>query len=46
MMLKLIPATAKTWRRLEGENHLPKVVRGVIFRNGVEVTNTPNQGAA
>jgi hypothetical protein len=26
---------------LKGENQLPKVVQGVTFRNGVEVTNTP-----
>jgi hypothetical protein len=25
---------------------LPKVVQGVTFRNGVEVTNTPAQNAA
>ena len=29
-----------------GENQLPKVVQGVTFRNGVEVTNTPAQNAA
>jgi hypothetical protein len=27
---------AKTWRRLKGENQLPKVVRGVKFQNGIE----------
>jgi len=30
----------------QGENQLPKVVQGVTFRNGVEVTNTPAQNAA
>ena len=39
-------AAAKTWRRLQGENQLPKVVQGVTFRNGVEVTDTPAQSAA
>jgi hypothetical protein len=29
-----------------GENQLPKVVQGVTFTNGVEVTNTPAQNAA
>jgi transposase-like protein len=46
MVFKLVMAAAKTWRRLNGENQLPKVVRGVIFRDGVEVTDTPAQTAA
>jgi putative transposase len=46
MVFKLVMAAAKTWRRLKGENQLPKVVRGVTFRDGVEVTNTPAQTAA
>ena len=46
MVFKLVMATAKTWRRLKGENQLPKVVQGVTFRNGVEVANTPAQDAA
>jgi hypothetical protein len=29
MVFKLVSAAAKTWRRLKGENQLPKVVRGV-----------------
>jgi putative transposase len=37
---------AKTWRRLKGEDQLPKVIRGVAFKNGVEVTDTPAQTAA
>jgi hypothetical protein len=37
---------AKSWRRLKGENQLPKVIQGVIFRNGVEVTNAPEKTAA
>ena len=46
MVFKLVMAAAKTWRRLKGENQLPKVVQGVKFTNGVEVTNTPAQSAA
>jgi len=46
MVFKLVMAAAKTWRRLKGENQLPKVVQGVTFRNGVEVTSTPAQSAA
>ena len=46
MVFKLVTAAARTWRRLKGENQLPKVVQGVTFTNGVEVTNTPAQNAA
>ena len=46
MIFKLVVAAAKTWRRLKGENQLPKVVQGVRFRDGVEVKETPAQTAA
>ena len=46
MAFKLVVAGAKTWHWLKRENQLPKVVQGVTFRNGVEVTNTPAQNAA
>jgi putative transposase len=46
MVFKLVMAAARTWRRLKGENQLPKVIQGVTFKNGVEVTNTPQQTAA
>ena len=46
MVFKLVMAAAKTWRRLKGENQLPKVVQGVTFHNGIEVTDTPAQNAA
>jgi len=46
MVFKLVMAAAKTWRRLKGENQLPKVVGGVTFRNGVEVADTPARDAA
>lgn len=46
MVFKLVMAAARTWRRLKGENQLPKVVQGVTFRNGVAVTDTPAQSAA
>ena len=46
MVFKLIMAAAKTWRRLKGENQLPKLIAGVIFRNGIEVTVPSNQSAA
>ena len=46
MVFKLVSAAAKTWRRLKGENQLPKVVRGVKFQNGVEVIEMPAHNAA
>jgi transposase-like protein len=46
MVFRLVMAAAKSWRRLKGDNQLPKVITGVRFRDGVEVTETPNQCAA
>ena len=46
MVFKLVMAAARTWRKLKGENQLPKVIQGVTFRDGVEVVNTPAQDAA
>src|ERR671913_14066 len=46
MVFKLVMAAAKNWRRLKGENQLPKVIQGVTFKNGVEVINAPAQSAA
>jgi len=46
MVFKLVMAAAMTWRKLKGENQLPKVIQGVTFKNGVEVINTPAQSAA
>jgi hypothetical protein len=46
MVFKLVMAAAKTWRRLQGQNQLPKVVQGVTFANGVEVNEASAQSAA
>ncbi len=46
MVFKLITAAAKTWRRLNGEDQVPKVIRGVTFRDGIEITEAASQGAA
>ncbi len=37
MVFKLVMAAAKTWRRLKGENQLPKLLAGVRFQDGTEV---------
>ena len=44
--LQTCNAAAKTWRRLKGENQLPKVVQGVKFQNGIEVIKMPAHHAA
>jgi transposase-like protein len=46
MVFKLVMAASKTWRRLKGENHLPMVVEGVRFADGVAITATPTEDAA
>ena len=46
MVFKLVMAAAKTWRRLKGDNLLPKVVAGVTFRDGTEVIDVPADRAA
>jgi putative transposase len=43
---KLITAAARTWRKLKGENQLPKVIQGVTFRDGIEVSVATSQSAA
>jgi len=46
MVFKLVMAAAKTWRRLKGENQLPKIIAGVRFQNGIEVIEMPAHHAA
>ena len=46
MVFKLVMAASKTWRRLKGENQLPKIVAGVTFHDGTEVIERPSTRAA
>jgi len=46
MVFKLVMSAARTWRRLKGENQLPKVVAGVKFTDGVAESATPDNRAA
>ena len=46
MIFKLAQAAEKSWRRLDGHHHLPKVIRGVTFTNGIEVISQETQAAA
>ncbi len=45
MMFKLEQCAEKRWRRLRGFDYLAKVITGVKFKDGIEVTNV-NQAAA
>src|SRR5689334_24378161 len=46
MVFKLVMAAARTWRRLKGENQLPKVIGGVTCKDGIEVVaDADAQGA-
>jgi transposase-like protein len=38
MVFKLIKTAEKIWRCLDGKNQLPKVIKGVRFCDGCEVT--------
>jgi transposase-like protein len=46
MVFKLVMAAAKSWRRLMGENQLPKVIAGVRFKDGTEIIPMPTNSAA
>ena len=45
MMFKLGMCAQKNWRRQRGFNYLGKVISGVKFKDGIEVTES-NQVAA
>jgi putative transposase len=40
MVFTLIQAASKKWLRLKGRNQLPKLIEGIKFNDGVEVTDT------
>src|ERR1700693_4870175 len=46
MIFKLAEAAEKSWRRLDGQNQLPKVILGVKFTDGIEVVRSQVQAAA
>ena len=46
MIFKLAEAAEKNWRRLDGHNQLPKIIRGIKFNDGVEVVRAQAQTAA
>ena len=46
MVFTLIQAASKKWLRLKGRNQLPKVIDGIKFNDGVEVTSDTENHAA
>ena len=46
MVFKLVMAASKTWRRLQGQNQLPKLIGGVRFQDGIEVIEASSNHAA
>ena len=46
MVFTLIQSASKKWLRLKGRNQLPKVIEGIIFKDGIEVTNAKHNAAA
>ena len=46
VVFKLITTASKTWRRLMGNNQLPKVIEGVRFKDGMQIAETKTRAAA
>ena len=46
MIFKLAEAAEKSWRRLDGHNLLPKLILGVKFVDGIEITSPAQTAAA
>ena len=46
MVLLLITAASRTWRKLKGSNPLPKIIQGVNFTDAIEVTEHDQHVAA
>ena len=46
MVFKLVMAASKTWRRLKGENQLPRIIEGVRFADGAAVIEATAKDAA
>ena len=46
MVFKLIIIAAQTWRKLKGDNQLPKIIQSVTFSNSIGVPNDDQHAAA
>ena len=45
MVFKLVTAASKSWRRLKGQNQLPKIISGVKFHDGIEAASETQPAA-
>lgn len=45
MVFKLVMEASKSWRRLQGQKLLPKIVSGVKFRDGIEIARDHKSAA-
>jgi transposase-like protein len=41
MVFKLVEGAQKSWRRLDGHHHLPRIIQGVKFADGLEIIAKP-----
>ena len=46
MVFMLITAAARSWWVLKGKNQLPKLIKGVKFRDGIEMIEINHNAAA
>jgi putative transposase len=46
MVFKLVEGAQKTWRRLDGQNMLPKLVANAKFKDGIEASSPHAKAAA
>jgi putative transposase len=46
MVFKLVEGAQKTWRRLDGQNQLPKLIANVKFDDGIEASSPQAKAAA
>ena len=44
MVFQLVMAAARTWRRLKGQNQLPKLIAGARFLDGIETSKRSRRG--
>ena len=46
MVFKLVQAASNTWRRLNGRNQLPKIIKGIKFADGIAENDVAETTAA
>ena len=39
MVFKTIQTAQKSWRKLDGQNQLPKIIEGIKFTDGIEIVH-------